>query len=222
MLSIVLIQGTKAQVTDDVKTFYSEKFEGISLEVNATREAIPAQNITIKLWINCTSDDVTVNGLNLSIYGFRNGREKISLSNFTSFAEATPLAYHQTTECNYTVVVPENVWDATYADLCLSYTAIGNDHSVKRGFPMTLVRNVYLEDLEQQYNDLNESFHQLNSTFSELNQTYWSLKQNYTDLQEITSTFDNTRRVTVILAITTAFFVVTTSYLIMRKPKEYW
>jgi hypothetical protein len=222
LLSIALIQVVRAQATDEPKMFFLEKFEGISVGVNATREVLPGQNMTIKLWINCTSDDVTMNDLNLSVYGFRSGREKISLSNFTSFSEATPLVYHQTTECNYTVIVPSDVWDATYAELCFSYATVDNDHTVRRSFSMTLVRNVYLENLEQQYSSLNASYQQLNSTFSELNETYWDLKQNYTDLQGITNTLDNTRIVTVILAITTAFFVVITIFLIMRKPKEYW
>jgi hypothetical protein len=33
---------------------------------------------------------------------------------------------------------------------------------------------------------------------------------------------DNTRRVAVILAITTVFFVATTVFMVMRKPNESW
>ena len=48
-----------------------------------------------------------------------------------------------------------------------------------------------------------------------LNETYWGLKGSSNEL-------GNTRMAVGILAITTVFFVATTLYLVMRKPKESW
>jgi len=48
-----------------------------------------------------------------------------------------------------------------------------------------------------------------------LNETYWSLKGSSNEL-------GNTRTAVGILAVTTVFFVATTLYLVMRKPKESW
>jgi hypothetical protein len=62
----------------------------------------------------------------------------------------------------------------------------------------------------------------LTSNFEQLNQTYWELQENYTTMNGNMGELDNTRRLTTVLAITTVFFVATTVYLVMRKPKETW
>lgn len=118
------------------------------------------------------------------------------------------------------------------------------------GFIMTNVKNVYLEGLEQQLNSMSAKYQQLNttywnlhdlywelsSTYLQLNQTYWELNRNYTSLQgrvdELERNYtslqgrldelDNTRRALVVLAITTVFFVATTFYLVMRRPRQQW
>jgi len=228
IMSSAMIVSARAQNGDTTQTFFFEKFEGLTVRVNATSELDPGQNVAIEICINCTSDDVTLNSVNLSVHGFRSGKEKISLGDF-SVAEATALVYHQTTEHNHTVAIPADVWGTTYAELSFEYANVGGTHEVERGFSMTLIRNVYLEDLEKQFGDLNAShqqlisnYMQLNGTFAELNQTYWDLRQNYTSLQGIANALDDTRRVSVVLVIVAVFFVATTIYLVMRRPKEQW
>jgi len=228
IMSSAMIMSVRAQDGDAMQTFFFEKFEGLTVRVNATSELDPGQNAAIEICINCTSDDVTLNSLNLSIYGLRRGKDKISLVNF-SVTEATPLVYHQTTEHNYSVATPVDVWGTTYAELSFEYANVGGTHEVERSFSISLVRNVYLEDLEKQFGDLNAShqqlisdYMQLNGTFAELNQTYWDLRQNYTSLQGVANALDDTRRVSVILVIVAVFFVATTIYLVMRRPKEQW
>jgi hypothetical protein len=228
IMSSAMIVSTRAQDGDATQTFFFEKVEGLTVRVNATSELNPSQNAAIEICINCTSDDVTLNSLNLSIHGFKSGKDKISLGNF-SVTEATQLVYHQTIEYNHTMAIPADVWGTTYAELSFEYANVGGTHEVERGFSMTLIRNVYLEDLERQFGDLNAShqqliseYMQLNGTFAELNQTYWDLRQNYTSLQGVANALDDTRRVSVILVIVAVFFVATTIYLVMRRPKEQW
>jgi hypothetical protein len=62
----------------------------------------------------------------------------------------------------------------------------------------------------------------LNGDFEQLNNTYWELQANYTSLTGNLGELDNTRRLSTILGVTTAFFVATTVYLVVRKPKEIW
>jgi hypothetical protein len=52
-------------------------------------------------------------------------------------------------------------------------------------------------------------------SLARLNETYWGLKGSSNEL-------GNTRMAVAILVVTTVFFVATTIYLVMRKPKEYW
>jgi hypothetical protein len=137
-----------------------------------------------------------------------------------------------TKEYNRTIEVPENVWDVTYGEILLTYSANLGGLELRFpklvcGFTMTHVENVYLKNIEEQLEELNSTFwecFQMNLTAENLallNTTYWQLLQNYTALQGGLNELDNTRRVVTILAITTVFFVATTLYLVMRKPKQY-
>lgn len=241
LLTLSTIRITTAQTSDEIQTFFSSDYAGISIQVNATREADPGENIAINLWLNCTADGVHVYYLNISIYGYRHfkyGLEKITL-NFTCVLENIPLVYNHTSEYNYTVPIPSDVWDVTYAELCLKYAIKGLPLEYNPFFPITTVRNVLWEELEtletqlkrlnQSYQQLNNTYWQLNSTYEQLNQTFWELQQNYTSLNQTywnlkgsMGELETTRNIMTVLAITTVFFVATTVYLVVRKPKQYW
>jgi hypothetical protein len=100
---------------------------------------------------------------------------------------------------------------------------------------MTDVENIYLKNIEEELKASTSTFNLLNQTFWEsfqmnltmenlalLNKTYWELQRNYTALQGSLNELDNTRTAVTVLAITTVFFVATTVYMVMRKPKQYW
>ncbi len=138
---------------------------------------------------------------------------------------------------NDTFTVPEQVWGVSYGEITLTYDVkyvmdqgptITIPYENFIGFPMTRVKNVYLETVEEQLRNLNSIFEQLNQTFwqmfqmnlteeslANLNETYWGLKGSSNEL-------GNTRMAVGILAVTTVFFVATTLYLVMRKPRESW
>jgi chromosome segregation ATPase len=127
------------------------------------------------------------------------------------------------------VFIPDDVWDLTYAELDLKYAVKSLHLEYSERFPITTVKNVLWEELEEsleslseKYQQLNGTYWQLNSSFELLNQTYWELQQNYTALKGSINELDNTRTAVAALAITTVFFVATTVYMVMRKPKQYW
>ena len=218
--TFALISVANAQTsTENMETFFDTVIPGIEIQVNATAEAQPTENITVIFTLKRTNDvsDVYINYFNLSIYGFIQGKEKTLIANISE--DNFPL-YDTPKEQNFTFPVPEQVWDATYGEIILTYSA---KYGIVRveidqltcGFAMTIVGNVYLEKLEDDFESLNESY-------AQLNQSYWDLQQNYTALQGSLNELDNTRRAVAIFAITTVFFVATTAYLILRKPKEHW
>jgi len=110
------------------------------------------------------------------------------------------------------------------------------------GFTMTYIGNTYLENLENEFDTLNDTYQRLKNTFewlnqifwesfqmilspenlAQLNKTYWEFQQNLSSFQGSITELGNTRRAVVILAVTTAFFVITTIYLVMRRPKQIW
>jgi hypothetical protein len=235
ILVLALVQNTAAQTPSEMKTFFSNDYAGISIEFNATRETVPGENITINLWINCTADGVNVDHLTLKVYGFKYGQEKVLLKSAYVIENPFPLVFNHTCQSNYTVHIPNDVWDVTYAELDFKYAIKNSPFEYNPVFSITLVRNVYLEELENKFKNLNYTYWQLNETFWQcfqmnfteenlalLNQTYWELQQNYTSSQGRLGELENTRRALIILAITTIFFVATTIYMIMRKPRQSW
>ncbi|OGD46847.1 hypothetical protein A3K79_03705 [Candidatus Bathyarchaeota archaeon RBG_13_46_16b] len=260
-----------AKAEDELKTFYSkDDLAGISIMIDATAETVPGGNMTVAIWINCTAAGVKVEQLNMTAYGFIGGEEETPLATLDVMENRT-LAFNSTSEYNYTLTVPDDVWGATFADLHLKYFIYSSEFEYDPSFSLTIVRNIYYEQLKEDFNNLNSSFihlnstywqldanysqlstsySQLNNTYSELNstywqlngsfsqlnssywelkgtyeqlnQTYWGLKLNYTDLQGSVTDLDNTRRLAAVLGVTSVFFVVTTIYLVTRRPKEPW
>jgi hypothetical protein len=235
VLTLALIQNATAQTSEEMQTFFSQKYVGISIEFNATRETTPDENMTTSLWINCTAADVNMTRLTLNLYGFRHGKEKILLKSVHEIENTSHLVFNHAEQYNYTVHIPHDVWDAIYAEMHIEYTVVDSTFEENPNFSITIVRNVYLEELENMFKNVNYTYWQLNETFSEcfqmnltkenldsLNQTYWELQQDFTSGQENLIELGNTRTAVIILAITTVFFVATTFYVVMRKPKQYW
>lgn len=223
MLSLAFAQNIKAQTASNMQTFFSMNYTNISITVDATNQTSPSENASISLKVYCWALNVSMNNLNLSVYGFKFGQEKVSLKNITFVSAKTLLDFNKTKEFNATVLMPADVWEATYAELHCSYTLeiSQESHEEMASFSMTIVKNTYLESLKTQLADLNSTYLQLNSTYTQLNQTYWELQQKYNATAGSVNDLDSTRRAAVVLAITTMIFVASTIYLVIRKPREY-
>jgi hypothetical protein len=205
-----------------MKTFYSKAYAGMSVRVDATRETVPGDNMTVELWVNCTADGVHVDYFNLSIYGFRNGTDKTFLT-VKSIMYNVSLTYNNLTQYNFTLQVPADVWDTTFVELLFKYTIVDpSSPEYDVDVAVTNVRNTYLEDTVSRLGNLTESYQDLNNSYWQLKETYNELQQKYTALEGSANELDNTRRAVAILVVTTVFFVATTLYLVLRKPKDYW
>jgi len=214
-LTSALIGITKAQApTENMKTFFESKWPGIEIQVNATRETLPEEAMTIILLVKSKAEDIYIEYFNLTIFGFIEGQNKSILGGI--YQDAFPLNYSETKRCNKTLTVRSDVWGTTYGELAFQYSIGGFSYSLSSlGFTTTYVKNVYLENLEEQFQSLNENF-------TELQQNYTELAGKYDELSKSIVELDNTRRAMIILAITTVIFAATTIYSIMRKPKQYW
>jgi hypothetical protein len=235
LILMTFVTIAKAQTADEMETFFQREYAGLSIIVNATAETVPGGNLTIKLWINCTAQGVNIECFNISVYGFIGGQEK-TLLNSTCLLENKSLSPGENRIFDFHVEVRLDIWGRTQAELYIEYL-VQSDHFTRDPvFALTNVRNVYYEKLQEDFRNLNESYYmlnetywQLNSEFEELNQSYLNLQQEYMALNQTywevkgsLNELDNTRRLAVVLGITTVFFVATTFYLVLRKPKQYW
>lgn len=224
-LALACATNVKAQ-PNEMQSFFSAEYGGVSIRVDASEETVPGGNITIAVVINATADGVRIEYLNVGVYGFINGRQQVLLNSTTVMA-ATPLQFNETTKFESMIIVPSDVWGITYGQISLRY-AIKDLPSTERnpGFPLTTVRNIYLENLESQLQSLNQSHNMLSEVFKNLTTEYAKLNATCTALLDARAQDSNdlygTRTVATILTITTVFFVATTFYFVMRRPKDYW
>lgn len=224
ILALGFVRNIEAQEPQQVtQTFLDSTAFGIRIQVNATGEVQPTENATIVLTLT-NQTEVYVTYFNLSVFGFLNGTTRILMANAS---EADFSLTNSSRTFNYTFVVPEWVWGATYGEIKLGHSAKYGPVTVQNegfvfGFSMTNVRNVFLEGLEHNFADLRQMYEQLNHTYAELNRTYVELARNFSTLQGTVSDLDNTRRVAAVFGITTVIFVATTLYFVLRKPREYW
>ena len=231
LLAFITISGSRVQAAEQqMQIFYDSELPGIRIQVNATAYARPSNSITISVNL-ITHTNVYVDLFNVELFGFMNGTVKTSVANITDnyFKLDSDSRTHSAV-----VFVPELVWGVLYGEIRIKYSAdLGGIQltlpSLTSGFPMTQVENTYLENLENQMKSLSESNHDLGqqlknatSNFEQLNTTYYELQKNYTSAQGNAADLDNTRRLTAVLGIAAAFFVATTVYLVIRKPKETW
>lgn len=235
LLTLMITVKANAQ-TNDMKTFADFKMPGILIKVNATSETRPAEEITFNLSLvpEANVDSVMITEFNLTVYGYINGTDAVKIYDNSS----NNFELIETTYYSDTFLVPEQVIGVTYGEIALDYnitvTDIHGIHTylfkdIKLGFTMTVVEDIYRESLEEQLQNLRNDFDELNQTYlqmkndyEELNQTYWQIKQDYESLSGVQSELDNTRTAVVILAVVTVFFVATTGYLVLRRPKNYW
>jgi hypothetical protein len=230
-LTVTLISARKAgAVEQQMQTFLDTEIPGMKIQVNATSQTQPGSSLTVSVNL-VTQTNVSVDKFNLEIFGFINDSIRTSLANITDsyFRLNSDSRTHSAV-----VQVPEQIWGIAYAELKISYSAdIGGIEltfpSMTTGFTLTTIENTYLENLETQAKNLNETNYQLSqkisnltSDFNQLNNTYWELQGNYTLLQGNAGELDNTRRLTAVLGIVAVFFVATTVYLVVRRPRESW
>ena len=215
-LTLALLRSVEAQPSTEMKTFFDSEVPGINLQVNATAETQPTEYINVTLSLT-TQTDIYINYLNLSIFGFINGTDRILMANITD--SEFPLN-NDSRDYNCTFQVPGDVWGVTYGEIVLTYSAKYDIVTVDFerltcGFTSTNVENVYLQNVEEQLKSLA-------SLYEQLNQTYWDLQQNYTSLQGNLGELQGTRQAVIALAVISALFVATTVYLLIRKPRQSW
>lgn len=228
IIASIFTKASLAYASEELKQFFSKDYPGISLKAEATNETIPNGNLTLKIWINCTARGVEIEYLKLDVYGFTDGKERTLLYSAQALNNI-PLELDEIRYENFTVSVPGNVWGSALAEIKLTYSIMKTPMpDIDPSFPITFVRNIAYEELQEAYKNLNEFCDELNETFFENFQMNLTLE----NLAELNNTFkelegrlgelNNTRVAVGVLAIIAFFFVITTLYLAMRKPKQYW
>ena len=222
IVSLAFVSGIKAQLPDEMKTVFSTNYAGISLIVDATNETDPGKNVTLRLRANCTSSYFSMECFNMTVHGFRLSGPEETILYSAVLASNKSLGFNETIDQTFTMPVPNDVYGPVFCRFYIKYIIVNQHFSQNPDFAITSVRNIYYETLKEEFRQLNQSYQQLNETYGQLNQTYWELQENYTNLQKSMTDLSNTRMLATVFLVTTVFFVATTLYLTLRKPRESW
>jgi hypothetical protein len=209
-------------LNDGMETFFDSQstIPLMKIQINATAQTQATENITVDVSLEALAD-ITVENFTLEVFGFINGTNRISMANITD----NNFSLNETSkQYNLSFSVPEWVWGVTYGEISLSYSAsmAWLTPNITDGFPMTQVENTYLEGLEAQNTNLQQQVKSLNDSNTVLQDQVKSLNDSYQQLKGNLGNLDNTQRVATVLAVTTIIFLITTVYLVMRRPKESW
>lgn len=233
-LILVMLMLIAATMMHDVNANSSDSYQytpvpnDLTVEIKYPLDAYPNQtitvNVTIKAWTN-----LIVNRTVIELYTFNNLTREDELFysiEYVSKPESL-LGGGSLNETSYEVKIPNYAANVLYGKIILKWTVKGTEESTvyerKPTFVMGYLRNPELERLRSEVTELEEENIVLKGNVTDLNNTLTELLNNLTDLENrYEGELSGTRNVTIILAITTVFFVATTAYLFMRKPKQYW
>lgn len=197
---------------ENIETFFDSKIPGIRIQVNATSQIQPNNNISfiISLTPETPPKEIEIIEFAFHVYGFVNGTIKSEI--YSKPFGHMPLS--NVWKHNDSIFIPQQVYGAIYGEINITYTVketVTSDNqkitiessypNAIIGFPMTRVENVFIKMLEDEIN---------------------RLKQDKESLSKIQNELNNTRTVVAILGVTTVLFLGTTTYLMFRRPKTYW
>ncbi len=215
----------------------------LTIEIEYPLEAYPNQIIHVDITIEGLIN-LTVNHVTIELYTFNNSTMRNEILDYVTYVEkenSVPLASHELWNGTSNATIPGHASGVVYGKLILEWTKKGTEGWETIGrestFIMAYLRDPEVErlrskvaelekenaDLNGNITDLNNTINDLNSNITDLNNTLTDLLNNLTDVEKrYEGELSGTRSVVTILAITTIFFVATTAYLFLRKPKQYW
>jgi hypothetical protein len=224
---------------------YDYGLYNLKIHIENPAEAYPNQNLTINLTAEASAK-LMINYIAIELYTFNSST--MNGENFTSIEfvnYSTPLLLPgslSSYKASFDAAVPVSAFNVVYARLNLTWTegfgtVESSTYARQTTFIMASVYNPELERLRdllpklQKQNAIlrrnvtymNDSLTQALNDLTDMNNT---LTQAFNNLTDATSRYQgdigNTRTVATVLGVTTVFFVATTVYLTMKKPKDYF
>jgi len=222
-LAATIMHSVNANSSDQIHTYkYTPIPNDLTVEIENPLEAYPNQTISVNITIKALVD-LTINYVAIELYTFNDSK----FDDVAYIEERVLLSSDESWNKTSNVTIHEQASNIVYGKLTLEWKKIGTEGweiiGKEPNFIMTYLRNPELEELKSKVPELEEESAQLKGNVTKLNETLTSALNNLTDIENrYEGELSGTRSVITILAITTIFFVVTTMYLFMRKPKKYW
>jgi len=195
-------------------------FAGVEVVIENPYEIRPDQTITINVTVKALIN-LTIDWIWIELYTFHNSAtDETMFCNITHLLTPMALSSGQWLNNTYDVPIPQYAVNVLYGKIVLKWTIEGTEETTtyerKSTFIMGYLKNLELENLKNEIERLKGENTQLRGNLTELLNNLTEIKNRYE------GELNGTRSTVAVLAVTTLFFLATTAYLIMRKPKEYW
>jgi len=225
LIAATMIHDANANSSDQIHTYnYTPIPNDLTVEIKNPSEAYPNQtinvNITIKALVN-----LTINHVAIELYTFNDSKFDDVI--YVEKGSQVPLSCGKSLNKTSNFTIHEQASNIVYGKLILEWTKKGTEGWTTIGkeptFIMAYLKNSELEKLRSIVPELEKENVELKENVTDLNNTLTDLLNNLTDVKNrYEGELSGTRSVITILAIITVFFVATTAYLFIRKPKQYW
>jgi hypothetical protein len=194
----------------------------LTVEIKNPLEAYPNETISVNMTIKALVS-LTINHVVIELYTFNDSK----FHDVTYVEKAYELSSGDSWNKTSNVTIHEKASNIVYGKLTIEWAKRGTQDWETIGkeltFIMTFLRNPEFEELRDKVPELEKENAELKQNVTDLNDTLTYFQGNMTDVEgRYEGELSGTRSVVTILAITTVFFVATTAYLFLRKPKEYW
>jgi len=224
-IAISMTYDVHADLSNQIHTYeYTPIPNDFTLEIKSHLEAYPNQTISINMTIKALVS-LTINDLTIKLYTFNDSK----FDEITYVENANPMSLTSGKLLNKSskMRIHEQASNIIYGRLKIKWTKTGTVESItiekESTFILTFLRDPDLDKLRAEVPELKKENTELKGNITSLNDSLTELHGNLTDFENrYEGELSGTRSVVTILAITTIFFVATTAYLFVRKPKQYW
>lgn len=222
MFLVTLMPSSGASSSDQIRVFEYSLYNLI-VHVESPLEAYPNQSITVNITATASAK-LILNYTAIELYTFNSSTmkdEKFADIEYINYSNPLSFSGGQSwSETSYSSTIPEAALSVVYGKLILVWTETGTHESTtyerEPTFIITSLKNPELERLKMENEGLKKNITDINNTLTEALNNLTDIRNRYE------GEVGGTRSVATLLAVTTIFFVATTVYLIMRKPKEYF
>ncbi len=221
IMLISLVVATSGNVAANASMHvYKFSFSGVEVLIENPYEIYPNQTITVSVATRALVN-LTVDWMWIELYTFHNlTTEENMFYNITHVPASTLLSCGRWLNDTYEVLIPQCAVNVLYGKMVLRWTINGTEETMtcerKSTFIMGYLKNLEFENLKDEIERLKGENKQLRENLTEILNNLTEIKNRYE------GELNGTRSTVTVLAVTTLFFLATTAYLALRKPKEYW
>jgi len=223
LLATTMMYDASANSSDQIYTYkYTPIPNDLSVEIKNPLEAYPNQTINVNVTIQALVN-LAINRVAIELYTFNDSK----FGDAVYIEKETSLSSGESLNKTLNVTICEHASNIVYGKLILEWKKKGTEgwETIGRAptFIMTFLRNPELERLRNTVPELEKENAELKGNVTDLNNTVTELLNNLTEIENrYEGELGGTRNAITILVIITIFFVATTMYLFIRKPKQYW